>query len=169
MSDKLKFALLSALAATIAGYGSLVALGFAEPDAASISAMAWKSAFIVLPAGLAAAISAWYRFELRLGLVLATGKSAFRFAFKVIVGAFALYLPLLLLSLFIMLRSADWLQTSGGLVQGLAEMLPSLLVLTFVVWSSALAISIVPAFLLQWAVCHLVLFRAAKARKQVKK
>jgi len=169
MGEKLKFALFSALAAIIAGYGSLLALGFAEPSAESVTSMAWKSAFIVLPAGLAAAISAWYRFELRLGLVLATGKSAFRFAFKVIVGAFGLYLPLLLVSLFIMLRSADWLQAGDGLVQGLVAMLPSLLVLTFVVWSSALAVCIVPAFLLQWAVCHFVIFRAAKARKQVKK
>jgi len=168
MSDKLKFALLSAFAAIFAGYGSLVALGFAEPSAGSVSAMAWKSAFVVLPAGLATAISAWYRFELRLGLVLATGKSAFRFALKVIIGAFALYLPMLLVSLFLMLGSADWMQAGGGL-QGIVAMLPSLLMLTFIVWSSALAVCLVPAFLLQWAVCHYVIFRAAKARKQVKK
>jgi len=74
MKSKGWFVLSSALVAMIAGYGSLVGLGFADTSVDSVRTLVIKSAAIMLPAVLAAALSAWFRYESRLETVLATGR-----------------------------------------------------------------------------------------------
>ncbi len=169
MMSKWWFVLFSVLVVMIAGYGSLIGLGFADPSVDSVRTLAITTASMMLPAVLAAALSAWYRYESRLETVLSTGKSALRFALKVVVGAFLVYLPLLVVGMLIMVQNSDWLQTGGGWLQGIVMTLPNVIMLALMVWVPAWVVAFVPALLLQWALCHLVIFRALKARKQVKK
>jgi len=169
MKSKGWFVLSSALVAMIAGYGSLVGLGFADTSVDSVRTLVIKSAAIMLPAVLAAALSAWFRYESRLETVLATGRSALRFALKVVLGALLVYLPLLVVGMFIMVHNSDWLQTGEGWLQAIVTTLPNVIMLALMVWVPAWVVAFVPTLLLQWALCHFVIFRAIKARKQVKK
>lgn len=169
MKSKWGFVLLSALVALVAGYGSLVGLGFADPSVDSVRTLAFKSASIMLPAAVAAALGAWFRYESRLETVLRTGKSAFRFALKVVLGAFLVLLPLLVIGMLVMVHNSDWLQTDGGWLRGLVTTLPNVIMLALMVWVPAWVVAFVPALLLQWALCHFVVFRARMARAQVKK